>query len=638
MLAAVAAYAVYALGRLQHVNWGVSLRLLHFEVRVLLAATGLFGVAGLGLTRLLLPAPLRRHRALWVLPVGACVSGLALTVLGFAAVPFHLSLGLVLAGGTAMALLSWRRLGLGDGGSQAGAGRRSARGAVAWAAYLALLIAVVAVIPLHRADFLTVIGDGSDAHLAVGTAQFLQHHYPTSVHTDVPVNMVPLVWRSKQPIYYALGAVSSLAGLEPYETISTLAAIVLALAAVGFFLVARELLGAGTAAAAAATAAVGMDRMILHTAVHPYFNQTWGFMTMPFALVLAWMVTDSDGGRRTPGTVGLLVLFLALGAFAYPLALPIPTLALVVFIWRDRRRRRAAGEEVVSFDPRRLYRGRRSLAGLVALGLLLVIPLAGVSEKVVSGAGVLLPGHSLYAWGGDLSGYFPENEFLDQPTMTLLYIVAPLLILGIVLALRRIPRSLAWGLGAVLAFGVLGGIVFRLRATGYYFHFKLLVFVAPLAMTAALVGLARIRRVGAVIVALLLIQALGSANDELGTTFNQLPKSVLALRTLDHRLPRDASVRLDMNPGLQIWVAYLLDRQPLCSQRPLLGTSYPHVPISRRAQYILINHGQSRPFDAAGAPVEDIGQFRLYRQRPGVPGPDTCSHRRVQTVQAISAS
>ena len=48
----------------------------------------LFGACGFGVTRLLLPASLRRHELLWALPTGACVAGLALMVLGFAAVPF----------------------------------------------------------------------------------------------------------------------------------------------------------------------------------------------------------------------------------------------------------------------------------------------------------------------------------------------------------------------------------------------------------------------------------------------------------------------------------------------------------------------------------------------------------------------
>src|SRR5262249_29891286 len=41
-------------------------------LRVLAASVVLFGAAGLGLTRLLLPAALRRYEPLWILPTGAC--------------------------------------------------------------------------------------------------------------------------------------------------------------------------------------------------------------------------------------------------------------------------------------------------------------------------------------------------------------------------------------------------------------------------------------------------------------------------------------------------------------------------------------------------------------------------------------
>ena len=51
------------------------------------AATAFFAVCGFGATRLLLPEGLRRYELAWVIPVGACVSALALTVLGFAFVP-----------------------------------------------------------------------------------------------------------------------------------------------------------------------------------------------------------------------------------------------------------------------------------------------------------------------------------------------------------------------------------------------------------------------------------------------------------------------------------------------------------------------------------------------------------------------
>src|SRR5919206_2411566 len=278
-------------------------------LQVGLAAVALFAVGGFGLTRLLLPPGLRRHEPLWILPVGACAVALELTVLGYAYVPFKVSLGIVIAVGIALAAYALRRSGPPGGFTHRG---------FAWPVYVAVILAAIALIPLFRAGFATVEGQGQDAHLAVGTAQFLQKHHPTAFAPGEPVDKVPLVWRGEPPIYYALGAVASISGMEVFESISTLAAVLLGLAAIGFFLVARELLGAKWWVAVMAMGLVGLDRMVLHTVMHPYFNQTWGFFAMPFALVLAWWAVR----ERTRGGVALLALFVAICGFAYPLALP----------------------------------------------------------------------------------------------------------------------------------------------------------------------------------------------------------------------------------------------------------------------------------------------------------------------------
>ena len=43
-------------------------------VRAVAGTVVLFGIGGFGLVRLLLPAPLRRHELLWVLPAGGCAT------------------------------------------------------------------------------------------------------------------------------------------------------------------------------------------------------------------------------------------------------------------------------------------------------------------------------------------------------------------------------------------------------------------------------------------------------------------------------------------------------------------------------------------------------------------------------------
>jgi hypothetical protein len=309
-----------------------------------------------------------------------------------------------------------------------------------------------------------------------------------------------------------------------------------------------------------------------------------------------------------------------------------------VFFWLDRRARRRSGEPVRSLDPRSLVRGRRSALWIVPLGLVLIVPVAGIAEKVVSASKVVLnPSYSLGTWAGDLSGYFPENQFLSLDSTTTLFIAAPFLLAGIFLALRRRPRPLAWGLAAVLGFAVLAAAVFRARAFGYYFHFKVLAFVGPLAVVIATAGFSRLRRLGPVLITLFLLTASVGAQDEISATFNQLPQAVLALRGIDRSLPPHSSIRLDINPQSQLWPGFLLYHHPLCSQHPLMHTSYPHVPISRKADFILVNHDMRPPSDAAGPALASVGQYVLYRERASVPGPSLCSQRMVQTVTTASS-
>src|SRR4051812_1001802 len=131
-------------------------------VRSGVAALVLFGVCGYGPARLLLAPTLRL--GLFVLPVGAACSTLALTVLGLLHVPLRASLVAVLAGGVVLGVVAWRR------------GRAPGDRLVSLAVPLALaaLIAAIALLPSFRAGFATVQGQNGDAVLAVGTADFLR--------------------------------------------------------------------------------------------------------------------------------------------------------------------------------------------------------------------------------------------------------------------------------------------------------------------------------------------------------------------------------------------------------------------------------------------------------------------------------
>ena len=555
-------------------------------------------------------------------------SALELALFAYGFVPFDYSLPIVLAAGIALGVFAWRR----DPGLRA---RSAPADAASWRMLavplvLAVLIGAIALLPMFRGGFVTVIGNGSDAHLAVGTAQFLQSNLPAAVDATQPVDRVPLVWRSKPPIYLSYGAVARVAGLEPYAVIATLAAALLAFAALGFWLLARELFGAGPWAAAVAMGLVGMNRIELFTGMHPYFNQTWGYMATPFSIVLAWHAVR----QRTRGGVLLFAAFLGVLAFAYPLALPVPLFAAIVFAAFERR---ARGLSLLRI-PR--LRSKRQLLWIVPLFLMLIVPLQGVLEKTAASTRVLAPGYSLVNWGGDLTHFFPERFFLGIDDAQGAIVALPLIAFGMVLALRRAPRDIRWGIGAVIAFGVLAALFFRPREYGWYFHYKALAFVGPFVVVAAAVGLAKLRWRWVSIVSLLLLVGItrNGAAHEIGTTFDQLPKSMLELRLVDDRLRPDESVRLDIPAdGRMLWSQHMLAGQPLCSQRPLLNTSYPHVPISRAADYVLVDDTWRKPFDAIGPPLMTLDRYQLYRLRPNLPGGDRCSRKMVLTVKKLYA-
>jgi hypothetical protein len=615
-------------------------------VRVLGACVFLFGLTGFPLTRLALPEGLRRHEWLWVLPVGAAATALAMTPLGFLGIPFTANLVIVLAAGAVGSVVMVRRSGWPE--------KEDLR-SIAWPSYLALILAAVALVPFFRAGFATVIGEGSDAHLAAGTGEFLRHSSPLAVDEDLPVDQMPLVWRSKYPIYYAFGAVSSLSGMETFQTLSCLAAILLAFAALGFFVLARDMLGAGVGVAAVAMGIAGLDRMVLHTGMHPYFNQTWGYVTIPFALVLAWWIFKSFSW----GAVGLLALFCVVGVLAYPLSGPIPLFALWVMWLADRRRRRKAGEPVVSVREA-FRRGRRGLGrgwqrvrpssrlvrwplyavgGVIGFfgGLTALFLAFGAFEKFSGAMQVLLnTNQSLELWGGDLSGWFPEQHFFALPAEPGWWVGIAAITALAVRELWRLERHVAIGFLAVIVVSALIALEMRLRDFGFYFHFKILAFVGPFVVVLAAVAMGRVRRwwIGPVLLFFWVSFAHQQAREELQHTFDQVPRTVQALHGWGDRLPDGASVRLDMNPGSQLWVAYMLAEHPLCSQRPLSTTSYPHVPLSRAADYVLVR-GIARPFDAQGPALERNKEFRLYKLRAGLPGTDRCSQRMIQTVSRI---
>ncbi len=602
------------------------------------AAALLFGACGYAPARLLLGARLRAHLALLVLPIGAAVSSIALTLLGVFRVPLGASLAAVILGGIVAAVVLHAR---GVAGPPAtaeseAAGPRSLR--LLWPAAIALVMAAMIASPQLRADSLaTVLGHNGDAHLATGAALLLQEAPPGAVRPALPVDHMPQVWRSKYPIYYVLAGTSTLSGLDPVQVFSTLIAIVAALAALGLFLVAFHVAGASAGAALVGMAFVAVDRAVADMALAPYYNQVWGLFSIPFVVLFGWRFL----WEPSRAAFGLLVLFATLSGLAYPLLVPFPALFLAitaVLVWH---RRRSRGESVGWLSALRLPRSRRSMLLWIPLALV-VAPVAllfalSAFEKMQAATLALLPGGNLAAWSSDTIGFFSLTVFLGLPDgwPWLAAVGAVLALVALGLRASSSDGRLALG-GMVGALALVAGWLW-VRGEGSLFHFRALTFFAPFALVLAGVGAAWLvsRGKGAArVVAVCAIGALCAvlAVETRSSLWAALPHAspeVLELRSWSDRIPAGASIRVDLTPtGVQQWANYMLAAHPLSASDPLLEF-FPHPPVGLKADYLLVNSEAPRPPDAAGPPRLSNRRFSLYRMDPGLPGPDVSSRRMV---------
>ena len=261
-----------------------------------------------------------------------------------------------------------------------------------------------------------------------------------------------------------------------------------------------------------------------------------------------------------------------------------------------------------------------------------------MAEKASSAFEVLVTGGSLQPWRGDLT-HFLEPGFFVGVQGTPGYLAAGLVLAAAVAATLELPRLRRAALGAALAGGTLFAVYFRLREFGEYFFFKVLAFLAPIALVAAAAWLgARAARGGwagrvAIVAAAALVSCqLLSLRQEVGVTGLQLERETIELGDGAKRLPPGASLRLDVIAGgRQLWAGYVLREHPLTTRNPVVGTTYPHAPVGRKADYIVADRrlGLERWPDAAGPPVFENSFFRIYRMRAGVPGPDRSSKRMV---------
>jgi hypothetical protein len=574
--------------------------------RGVLAGVLLFAVAGYALTERLVPAPVAPLRLLLVLPVGAAVSSLGLTVLGFAHLPIVASIGAVFAAGLFAAWRVPRRL----------RRRQHDRRAVGFAVIGAVVV-VLALVPSLRAGYATVPGQNPDAHLVTGIAVLLQRAPPTATRAELAIPKMPKVWRSKYPIFYSLAAVAKLSRLEPFQAFPAVVALLAAFVAVGLGVFAVCVLGLSLEGGLLVAALAGLDFVLLHVTLHPYWNQLWGLAAFPFALLFAWFAIANRDARAT----GLFVLVLALGAFAYPLMLPYPLLALVAFAFALRRRL-----------PVPHWSRRRWAVTLGAAAVVLAVPLVGVVEKVAEGVSeVIHPAGE--AWRGDVTIFLPLGDFVGTGGGVLpLLAVTVFALIGLI---WKLPRPQAAGLAAVLAVSVLLDVRLRLSPVATYVDFKHLTFVGLLVLPLAVAGaiwLIERRRAWAVAGMAGLLGLVGAAavkaRDELASTHEQVTTSMLELRAWSAALPPAASVRLDLpQSGYQAWAADFLHPHPLVSPNPLHGAVNPHVRYGVRAQYSLaLTPGLNRSFtksyvkvpvarDVVEPPVRSNAQFVLRKIR-----------------------
>ncbi|HEV2768793.1 MAG TPA: hypothetical protein VGV40_01240, partial [Solirubrobacteraceae bacterium] len=626
----------------------------------------LFAVCGYAPTRLLLPDTLRHELALFVLPVGAACAALELTVLGLLRVPLPLALGVVLGAsamaGAGLAAHDVRTMRAGrreaGGRSDQGAAGGVTHAAPRWTLLghrlvpvllplaLAALAASLALIPVFRTGFATVIGQNGDAVMAVGTAELLRSAPPTAVEPALPVDQVPIVWRSKLPIYYVLAGVAELTGQTAVAAFATVSAVLLGLVSLGLFLLARHLFAASLGAAAAVTFLVPLDRTVLHLAIHPYYNQLWGLLTLPFTLLFGWRFLERPSRR----TLAPLALFALLGVFAYPLLLPFPALFLGVVAWLGWRRARVEGRRPGWIAALGLPRVRSHPVGYAILGVLclpvVAVLVRGVIEKTWSAGAVVFPGGDLSGWSGPALPYLPFARFFGVEGTGPLAVGAVVGILALaVLGARALRREVAMALGVMTA-GALGfALSFYLRGQGELFYFKILSFLGPLVLALGVVGLWRActraprapARVALGVGGLALVVALAAGTArELGETYEYATAPALELARWDERLPEGASVRIDVPPsGYQLWTWYMLDSRPVSIRAPLTGF-FPHPPRGLAGDFALTDARGPRPPDALGTPVLRNDGYAMYRLRPGPRLPDTSSRRLVWPYTEIT--
>lgn len=587
-----------------------------------LATLVLFGFGGAALALTLVPAEWGSLVPLLAVPIGSASSSLALTGLGFAHVPLHVSLWLVLAAGVVSCALVIRRARVRMSAWRSGGGLR---GLWPWLVVLGVLFCV-ALIPAWRTGLTTIYGENPDSHQVVGIAVLFQHVPPTGSDAALPIDVVPPAWRFRYPIFYSLAGASNLAHMDPIRMFPAMAAVLVLIAALGFGALAVCCLRVPPAGGPLVAGVVGCSVISLHLAWHPYWNQLWGLAVMPYVLLFGWQALE-----RLDLRLGVLcALMTVMLALAYPLALPDPLVILLGLAIAYRRRP----------HPIAMLRSRSWIWALLAI-VVLAPALAGAAVKLEQGVSQLLsPGGAL--WEGDVTRLLPVGWFVGVgggliPALAVVAVA--------VLGLRRLPRPVAWAVALAIGVLVLVDIRVRLASDGAYMDFKQLAFVGTLVLAIAAAGVTGLVAGG---VAALrdasgrrhlalaggaALAALGWAvgagvqdHHEIMGTNAQVTPEMFQIRTWAAHLPPQASVRVDIPAsGVQLWAVYMLGAHPVDAPDPVLYTTYAHAPYGWRADYSLALRfypvpgpgGRPRRFPlppvARNPPLAENDQFVLRR-------------------------
>jgi hypothetical protein len=570
----------------------------------------LFGVCGVALAALMLPHDWGMLVPLLALPLGAAMAGLALTALGLATLPLHITLWLVLGLGLASIVPVVRRA----AASPRSWLRKEPLVLAAWLGTLVLLFCV-AMIPAWRTIQATIYGENPDAHQVAGIAVLFQHVPPT--HTDValPIDTVPPAWRFRYPIFYPLAGVSNLVHLDPIRVFPAMSALLVVIAALGFGAVAVTCLRVPRWGGPLVATAVGLSVVVLHLNWHPYWNQLWGLAMLPYVLLFGWQALERSDVRLAV-LCAVMALMLWLG---YPLALPEPLVILALLVIAYRRWP----------QPTRLLRSRSWI--LAVLGIVILAPaILGAALKLEQGISQLFS-PSAALWGGDVTSFLPFGFFVGTGGG----IIPALAVAGVaVVGLIALPRRVAWGVGLGVLALALVDIRFRTTHSGTYMDFKHLSYVGTLVLALAASGIVSLlarRRIAFVAAAALVavawsVAAVVQDRREILATGPQVTPELFQIRAWAQRLPVGASVRVDIpHSGTQLWAVYMLGSHPVDAPDPVLYTTYAHAPYGWRADYSLALRyyplpgpgGQPRrfprPLYARNPPVAENDEFALRR-------------------------